>query len=278
MITSTAAPPSILGEIVAHIRKGLPLAQRREPLDVLQAKVAALPKPVDFAAALRQSTIQIIAEVKKASPSAGVLKPRMNPVSLAGQYTAGGAAAISVLTESKYFQGSLHSLDRIRESLDEFGVADKHKRRPALLRKDFIVDPYQVYQARAYGADALLLIVAVLTDAELRSLLSLTRSLGMEALVEVHDETEAERALASDARVIGINNRDLRTFKVDMGTTRRIRPILGKDRIVVSESGIKGRADIEQLEAWDVDAVLIGETLVIDKSPKAKLQELLGKR
>lgn len=278
MTTSTAAPPSILDEIVAHIRKGLPRAQRREPLDVLKARAASLPKPVDFAAALRQSTIQIIAEVKKASPSAGVLKPRMNPVGLAGQYTAGGAAAISVLTEKKYFQGSLRSLERIRESLDDRAVAARYKRRPALLRKDFIVDPYQIYQARAYGADALLLIVVVLSDAELRSLLSLTRSLGMEALIEVHDEAEAERALASDARVIGINNRDLRNFKVDLVTTERIRPLLGKDRIVVSESGIKDRADIEQLESWGVDAVLIGEALVVDKSPKAKLQELLGKR
>lgn len=268
---------SILDEIVGYVKNRLPYAQRREPLSALKQRIKTLPPPMDFAGALRKNGIQIIAEVKKASPSAGVLKARLNPVALARSYTRGGAAAISVLTEGKYFRGSLNSLARIQEALDREGsTLQRGARRPALLRKDFLVDPYQVYQARAYGADALLLIVALLEDAMLRELLALTRSLGMEALMEVHDAEEAERALACEARVIGINNRDLHTFIVDLETTKRIRPLINGDRLVVSESGIKDRADMVRLEQWGVDAVLIGESLVVAKSPQAKLREFLG--
>ena len=145
--------------------------------------------------------------------------------------------------------------------------------RPPLLRKDFIFDSYQVYQARACGADALLLIAAILDQETLAKLLALTRSLGMEALVEVHDEEEVSRAVACGATVIGINNRDLRTFRTDLETTRRLRPLVPKDRVVVSESGIKDRADMERLRSWGVNAALIGEALVTDHSSKTKLKE-----
>lgn len=276
---STLAPaaPSILEEIVAHNRRRLPAAQRREPLEALHERIRALPPPLNFATALRGEGLGVIAEVKKASPSAGVLRPGLRPISLARAYASGGAAAISVLTEYSYFRGSLGSLARIRAALDAEGQARVPAApRPPLLRKDFIFDPYQVYQARAYGADALLLIVAILDQETLAKLLILTRSLGMEALVEVHDEGEVDRALGAGARVIGINNRDLRTFGTTLETTRRLRSRIPSDRVVVSESGIRGREDMERLRDWGVDAVLIGEALVTAPSPQAKLQELLA--
>ena len=265
----------ILDQIVDYTRRRLPTLQRREPLDVLQARLHVLPPPTDFVAALRRENIGIIAEVKKASPSAGLLRPRMRPVSLARSYALGGAAAISVLTEPKYFQGSLGYLNSIRTAFDREGfLPPLASGRPPLLRKDFIFDSYQVYQAGAYGADALLLIVAILDQENLGKLLTLTRSLGMEALVEVHDEEEVKRAVACGATVIGINNRDLRTFHTDLETTRRLRPLVPKDRVVVSESGIKDKADMERLQGWGVNAALIGESLVTAQSAKAKLQEL----
>ena len=265
MITTTG---SVLDDIIAYNRTRLRAVKRREPSAALQARIRDLPPSKDFAAALKGPRISIIAEVKKASPSAGLLRPRMNPVTLAREYAVGGAAAISVLTERKFFQGDLKYLSRIRTALG------KRQRHPPLLRKDFIFDAYQVYQARAYGADALLLIVAVLDDPTLHRLLTLTRRLGMEALVEVHDEAETRRALDSGARVIGVNNRDLRDFKVDLGTTYRLRDLIPRDRVVVSESGIKGTEDIHRLREHGVDAVLIGESLVTAPSAKAKLREL----
>ena len=265
----------ILDQIVDYTRSRLPAVQRREPLEALRARLDALPPPVGFAAALCRESIGIIAEVKKASPTAGLLRPRMRPVSLARSYATGGAAAISVLTEPKYFQGSLSYLSAIRTAFDREGfLPSLASGRPPLLRKDFIFDPYQVYQARAYGADALLLISAILDQETLGKLLTLTRALGMEALVEVHDEEEVKRAVACGATVIGINNRDLRTFRTDMETTRRLRPLVPKDRVVVSESGIKDRADMERLQGWGVNAALIGESLVTAQSIKGKLQEL----
>jgi indole-3-glycerol phosphate synthase len=264
--------PSILNQIVAHLRRRMPREQRREPLSLLQQMGADRPHPLDFAAALSRPGIAIIAEVKKASPSAGVLRPYLRPVGLARTYAAAGAAAISVLTEEKHFRGRLRYLSDIGAALDSAATAA----RPPLLRKDFIFDPYQVHQARAYGADALLLIVAMLDPQQLRELLQLTRSLGMEALVEVHDAAEAAAALDSGARVIGVNNRDLHTFRVDIETTKRVRDIIPADRVVVSESGIRGRDDMQRLREWGVNAALIGESLVTATSPGAKLRELLS--
>lgn len=262
----------ILDEIVADKRIELAASQRRVSLARLRQMAQDQPPALDFAAALRgigaRHAVPLIAEVKKASPSAGLIRADFNPVQIAQTYADNGAAAISVLTEIKYFQGSLSHLRDIREALGD--------KRVPLLRKDFIFDPYQVYEARAYGADGLLLIVAILTPDKLRRLLALSRKLGMECLVEVHDEAEVEVALKSDARIIGINNRDLRTFKTDLSTTERLRPLIPKDKIVVSESGIKGRNDVAKLKRWGVDAVLIGESLMASSDIAARMKELFG--
>jgi indole-3-glycerol phosphate synthase len=225
------------------------------------------PPPLDFAAALRGDKVRLIAEVKKASPSKGIICADFNPVNIAKIYAANGAAAISVLTEPKYFQGSLDYLRDIKKALAAKPLP--------LLRKDFIFDPYQVFEARAYGADCLLLIVAILSPAQLFELLQLSRQLGMMNLVEVHNTVELEIALNSGAAVIGINNRDLNTFKVDLKTTSVLRPLIPADRLVVSESGIKTRKDIQQLQEWGVNAALIGEALMTSHDIAAKMKELL---
>ncbi|MDO8687547.1 MAG: indole-3-glycerol phosphate synthase TrpC, partial [Dehalococcoidales bacterium] len=209
-----------------------------------------------------------IAEVKKASPSKGIIRADFDPVAIARVYAANGAAAISVLTESKYFQGSLNYLKDIRDALGD-------KKIP-LLRKDFIFDPYQVYEARAYGADSLLLIVAMLTPEKLKELLELSHRLKMMCLVEVHNEAELKVALNYEASIIGINNRDLNTFETDLTTTERLRPLIPADRLVVSESGIKDHSDMEKLGRLGVDAVLIGESLMASDNIAAKMKELLS--
>ena len=244
-------------EEVEHRKKILPLAQLRK-------HIAQQKPPLNFALALKGKHMGLIAEVKQASPSRGILSKNFNPVELATSYAQGGANAISVLTEVNYFKGSIDYLAAIREAVEL-----------PLLRKDFIFDPYQVYESRAYGADALLLIVAILNREQLQGLLSLSHSLGLKCLVEVHNKTELERALLSRAEIIGINNRDLNTFTVDLTTTERLRPLIPRDRIVVSESGIKSRNDIEKLKAWGVHAVLIGEALVTANDILTKMKELM---
>jgi len=256
----------ILDRIVADKRLELEARKRSLPLAELRKMTMEQPSPLDLASALRGDRIQLIAEVKKASPSRGVIRPDFNPIEIARTYAGNGASAISVLTESRYFQGSLNYLKDIREALGD--------KRPPLLRKDFIFDPYQVYESRAYGADSLLLIVAILTPEKLEELLGLSHQLGMKCLVEVHGEKELEVALASGAGIIGINNRDLTTFDVDITTTGRLRPLIPPDRIVVSESGIKDRNDMEKLAGWGVDAALIGEALMSAPDIAARMQEL----
>ena len=256
----------ILDQIVANKKQELEVSQRNLPLADLRRMALAQPPPVDFASALRGGAIKLIAEVKKASPSRGVIRAGFDPVEIAQIYADNGASAISVLTESRYFEGSLNHLKNIKTALG--------KTLP-LLRKDFIFDPYQVYESRACGADSLLLIVAILSPQPLAELIGLTRQLGMECLVEVHNEAELEIALKSPARIIGVNNRDLSTFAVDINTTRRLRPLIPADRIVVSESGIKDRADMARLRQWGVDAVLIGEALMSAPDIAAKMKELL---
>jgi len=216
----------ILDQIVADNLRELEARKGSVPLAELQRLALEQPPPLDFASALCGDRIQLIAEVKKASPSRGIIRADFNPVEIAKIYASSGASAISVLTEAKYFQGSLNHLRDVRNALG-------NKRLP-LLRKDFLSDPYQIYESRTYGADSLLLIVAILTPKKLEELLGLSHQLGMSCLVEVHNETELEIALNSRAKILGINNRDLNTFNVDLATTRRLRPLIPKDRIVVN--------------------------------------------
>lgn len=255
----------MLNRIIAQKRDEVKQRKQGMPLATLKERIARRRAPLDFAAALHGDQIRLIAEVKRASPSRGILCPDFEPVTLATRYAQGGAAAISVLTEENYFGGSLDHLVAIREAVNL-----------PLLRKDFILDPYQVYEAAAYGADALLLIVAILSQEQLTELLSLSHSLGLECLVEVHNEAEVNRAVTSGAGVIGINNRDLRTFSVDINTTRRLRPLLPRGQIVVSESGIRSHQEVSKLKQWGINAVLIGEALVTASDIPAKMKEFLS--
>ncbi|MEW6034358.1 MAG: indole-3-glycerol phosphate synthase TrpC [Chloroflexota bacterium] len=243
------------------------LDRRREKVPTSQVAAAACKaEPArDFVASLRPGTISIIAEVKRASPSKGWLNRSLDAAAQARSYARGGAAAISVLTEPVFFHGSFADLE-----------AAKGATELPVLCKDFIVDPYQVFEARLHGADAVLLIAAILSDGALRTLRELARGLGMQALVEVHDERDMEKALASGARVVGINNRNLSDFTVDLNTTLRLRPLLPPSVVVVSESGISSRSDIVMLERAGVHAVLVGESLVTAADPAAKIRELLG--
>jgi len=254
----------MLNKIIAEKREEVEQRKRRLSISTLKERIAQRKAPLDFASALSGDGTHLIAEVKRASPSRGILCPNFNPVALAKTYANGGAVAISVLTEVNYFKGNLDHLAAIRE---EVGLP--------LLRKDFIFDQYQVYESRAYGADALLLIVAILSQKQLKELLSLSRNLGLSCLVEVHNEDEVERALSSSAKIIGINNRNLNTFKVDINTTRRLRSLIPKDRIMVSESGISNRSDVEKLKKWGVNTVLVGEALVTADDIPAKMKELI---
>jgi indole-3-glycerol phosphate synthase len=254
----------MLDKIVAQKREEVEQKKKAVAIACLQERIARQKPSLDFALALKSDHIRLIAEVKKASPSRGMLKPKFDPVGLAQTYAEGCAAAISVLTESNYFMGSIEHLEAIKEVV-----------KLPLLRKDFIFDPYQVYESRAYGADALLLIAAILSQRQLKELISLSHSLGLKCLVEVHNEGELERAIISEAEIIGINNRDLNTFTVDINTTRRLRPLVPEEKIVVSESGIKSQRDIEKLGNWKVDAVLVGEALVTAPDIRAKMKELL---
>lgn len=263
----TQRTETILDRIVEHKRRELAAAKVAVPLAELRALAESSPAARDFAAALRGPRVALIAEVKKASPSKGVLREDFKAVSLARAYADAGAAAISVLTDQEHFQGTLEHLRAIRGALPDG---------PPLLRKDFLFDEYQVYEARANGGDALLLIAAMLEKKALAELIRLTGALGMTALVEVHDEAEVERTLNAGAGIIGINNRDLRTFDVDLATTERLRPLIPGDRTVVAESGIFTHEDMRRLEACGVQAVLIGEALVTAPDPGAKMRELLA--
>ncbi|MDB6126038.1 MAG: Indole-3-glycerol phosphate synthase [Pedosphaera sp.] len=227
----------------------------------------------DFTAAMRQPRVgklALIAEVKKASPSAGIICPNFDPVRIAREYEGAGASCLSVLTDEKFFQGSLEYLKQIRQAVEL-----------PLLRKDFIIDERQILEAIEWGADAILLIVAILPDAQLKHFHELATQAGLTALVEVHDDQELVRALAAGAQVIGVNNRDLKTFKVDLATTERLAAQLratsdGQAKLLVAESGIHTRADVERLEKCGAGAILVGESLVKHADIRAKAAELLG--
>ena len=253
---------TILDEIIAHKREAIALQKQSKPLEAWRAEAEAAPPPRDFLAALRAPGVSLIAEVKKASPSKGLLCPDFDPVRLARTYAANGAAAISVLTDARFFQGSLDDLRAVRQAVDV-----------PVLRKDFVVDVYQVYEARAAGADAVLLIVAALDDATLRDLYALIRRLDMAALIEVHNAAELDRALALHPRLIGVNNRDLRTFHVTLDTTAALRPRIPDDIILVAESGIHTPEDVARLAALNVDAMLVGEALVTARDVGEKVRQ-----
>ncbi len=218
----------------------------------------------DFEGALRAEGLSVIAEIKKASPSKGLLCPGLDPPGLARSYVRGGARAISVITDETFFRGSLEYLAAVREAVEI-----------PLLRKDFILDPIQIEEARAFGADAVLLIVAALSPEQLGELLGYTRRLRLSALVEVHDEEELETALSVGARIIGINNRNLRTFQVSVETTLRLLPRIPADRVVVAESGLSEASTLRRLKEAGVHAVLIGEALVKSSNPEYLLESWL---
>jgi indole-3-glycerol phosphate synthase len=255
----------IIDQIVAGVRQGLAQRKQRTPLRELVRLVGDSGAPRDFEGALRGEGIKLIAEIKRASPSKGWLRHDLDVATLARSYARGGAAAISVLTEPSWFKGDLTDLATARRATHL-----------PLLCKDFILDPYQVYEARAFGADAVLLITALLSLLELSALVEMAHGSGMAALVEVHSEPEVEEALEAKANPIGINNRNLADFSVDLGTTLKLRPLIPPDVTVVSESGIKSYADISALRAVGINAVLVGETLVSSPDPEAKLRELGG--
>jgi len=257
----------ILDKIVSKKRRRVDALRQVHSVSELREAASSGPPPRDFFDALQDGGVPaIIAEIKKASPSTGVIRPGLDVSALVSSYEKGGAAALSVITEEDFFLGELEYLRQARNA--------GHL---PVLCKDFIIDPVQVFVARATGADALLLITRVLDQDSLVSLLKTARSLGMDCLVEVYNEDELTRVLATDARIIGINNRDLLTFEVNLETTLRLRPLIPRGRLVVSESGINEHADLETLSAVGVDAVLVGTSLMRATDPEQKLKELRGK-
>ena len=259
--------PSILDEIVAAKRMELAEAIQAVPLADVQQAAAEKTRPLNLSDALIGGGIRLIAEVKKASPSRGLLSPDFDPVRLAETYVANGAAAVSCLTDPR-FQGELAHLSAIKQTGASGGAP--------VLRKDFIFDPYQVYEARAAGSDGILLIVAILEPPLLKDLLDTAQSLSMQCLVEVHDESELETAVEAGAEIVGINNRDLHTFTTDLAVTQRLAPLVPRDKVMVSESGIFTRDDLRLLHRVRVNAVLVGEALVTAPDVGAKVREISG--
>ena len=256
----------ILDTIIAHKRKELAIEQEQVPLAKLEDQISNLPLTRDFRDAITGSnTVKLIAEVKKKSPSKGIIREDFHPVSIAEIYVENGAAAISVLTDKHFFAGELGYLRAIWDTVDV-----------PLLRKDFTIDPYHIYQARVAGADAILLIVAALTASQLRAFMGVAASLSLACLVEVHTREELEIALDVDAQIIGINNRDLRTFHTDIATTFQLRETIPADRVVVSESGIYTREDVVRLQEAGIHAMLVGESLMRSPDIGQQVRHLLN--
>ena len=260
---------NILEKIVAQKQiEVAKLGAQKITTDLLKASIRQQGARRDFASALRKpraGTISLIAEVKKASPSAGIICSNFDPVRIAREYEAAGASCLSVLTDEKFFQGSLVYLKEIRAAVSL-----------PLLRKDFIIDERQILESIDWGADAILLIVSILSEAQLKLFIELASCAGLAALVEVHDESELERAVTANAQIIGVNNRDLKTFQVDLATTERLAGKLrGKDKIVIAESGIQTRADVERLMRCGAGSILVGEALLKGGDIRAKAAELL---
>lgn len=264
-MASNVPGPDILAKIVEHKRVEIAAAKLRRPAEQLQTALAQSPPVRDFVAALRAAPhIGLIAEVKKASPSANVIRADFDPLAIAKSYEAAGASCLSVLTDERFFQGKLDYLRNIRATV---GIP--------VLRKDFLIDRYQVLEARAAGADCVLLIAECLDDCTLRDLYFYASELGMESLIEIYDPENLDRVLKLEPALVGVNNRDLRTFAVDLNHTLEIQPRVPKSALLVSESGIKSRTDVERLKSHGVGAILVGETLMRATDIGAAVRELI---
>jgi indole-3-glycerol phosphate synthase len=255
---------TVLDDILAGVRADLAERQDLVSLDDLKQRCTRLPSSHDGVAALRQAGVAVIAEVKRSSPSKGALAAIADPAALAADYEAGGASVISVLTEQRRFGGTLDDLDAVRASVDV-----------PLLRKDFVVSAYQLWEARAHGADLVLLIVAALDQQALVSLVERAESIGLTPLVEVHDEDEVQRAIDAGARIIGVNARNLRTLEVDRSTFARLAPLIPSGIVRIAESGVRGPHDLIEYARAGADAVLVGESLVTGKDPRSAVADLV---
>lgn len=256
----------ILRKIVENKIEELEQQKQILPLTELRQMLDDLPATLDFKSSIRGRTCTIIAEVKRSSPSKGRIREDFDPVRIARTYELYGASALSILTERRFFEGHNAYVPRIRRSV-----------RLPILRKDFIVDPYQISETRVLGADALLLVARILEAGQLRDFIGLSTELGLASLVEVHDEDDLEKAITSGARIVGINNRDLSTFRTDLGVSLRLAPLIPRNITRVSESGINTRRDVEQLISEGYHAILVGESLMRQKDIGKKLRELLGR-
>lgn len=248
--------PNILKRILSHKREELEACKRKISLADLQAQVGRVKAPLSLFRALSVGNLAVIAEIKKASPSAGVIRKNFEPLEIAKSYVRSGASAISMLTDEEFFQGSLDFITKVRPFVPI-----------PILRKDFIIDPYQVVEARVHGADALLLIVAALEKSQLSDLLHQTHELGMNALIETHTAEEMEVAIESGARIVGINNRSLESFEIDLGTTEQLAPMVPDGTLLVGESGLHSQEDIQRMINANVDAVLVGTHFMSDPDP-----------
>jgi indole-3-glycerol phosphate synthase len=256
---------TVLDDILAGVRADLADRQQRTPLERVRQHAVAAPPSRDPMPVLGAPGVAVIAEVKRSSPSKGARAPIADPAALAGEYAAGGAAAISVLTEQRRFGGSLDDLRAVRAAVDV-----------PVLRKDFIVTAYQLWEARAAGADLALLIVAALTDQELNDLLGTAAEAGLTTLVEVHDEAELDRALSAGARLVGVNARNLKTLDVDPGTFARLAPRVPDGVVAVAESGVRGPDDVRRYAEQGADVVLVGEALVTGADPRAAVEQMVA--
>jgi len=266
---SMSGTPDILKKIIARKHEEIAERSAKVSIDDLKQQIESASPVRPFVGSMEEKIASgraaVISEIKKASPSKGVLREDFNPAEIARSYAANGAACLSVLTDRDYFQGHEDYLVQAREACDL-----------PVIRKDFIIDPYQVYEARAIGADCILLIVSVLDDQQMGSLMDLAHELGMDVLVEVHDREELDRALKFDTRLVGINNRNLRTFEVSLNTTLELLDVIPDDRIVVTESGILSPHDVKLMREHDVHAFLVGEAFMRADDPGAELAALFG--